>query len=84
MTDAIEIRTIEQIANLSKDQRKVFLKDLQAWLDFMDVADAMAKVMPEEMRLTMSRDVMHWVDDDRPGEVNAINIKVRTKKDKSK
>lgn len=77
----IEIRTIQQIAALTPDQQKVFLKDLEAWLGITNMHREMAKLLPEGVEITMPDDVIYWVDDDRGGEVSGVNVQFRLNHD---
>lgn len=82
MSDAIEIRTIKEIADLTEIQQEVFLKDLAEWLRVINLHRKISPLMPEGVQVAVPDDVIHWVDDDRPGEISGINFSVRIDRSK--
>lgn len=72
-----EIRTIAEIAALTPEQQAVFLKDLEEWLIIVNAHKDLSKSLPDGLVISMDYDVIHWVDDDRPGEISGMDISVR-------
>lgn len=62
----IPIRTVEDFLALPPDRRAVALREFAEWCRIHDEAGPVAAALTElGLRLTTTRDVFEWIDDDK-------------------